>query len=94
MGSCGIRHYVSTGSRTHTGRFHYREYELALDLLDSEPFLILSLLCGLRYMRNVSVITKPKIDVLSVVLSTIGFGGIVLVSVRQGRFLTGRVLPL
>lgn len=26
-------------------------------------------------MQNVSTLTKPKIDVLSIVLSTIGFGG-------------------
>ncbi|MEK3796753.1 DHA2 family efflux MFS transporter permease subunit [Peribacillus sp. FSL H8-0477] len=41
------------------------------------PFLIIALLFGLKYMQNVSTITKPKIDVLSIVLSTIGFGGIV-----------------
>ena len=28
-------------------------------------------------MQNVSTITKPKIDVPSIILSTIGFGGIV-----------------
>ena len=43
----------------------------------SLPFLIISLLCGVRYMQNVSTITKPKIDLLSILLSTIGFGGIV-----------------
>lgn len=41
------------------------------------PFLIIALLFGLKYMQNVSTITKPKIDSLSIVLSTIGFGGIV-----------------
>jgi len=41
------------------------------------PFLIIALLFGLKYMQNVSTLTKPKIDVLSIVLSTIGFGGIV-----------------
>ncbi|MFC4810240.1 DHA2 family efflux MFS transporter permease subunit [Paenibacillus sp. GCM10023250] len=29
------------------------------------------------YLRNVSDITKPKVDVLSILLSTVGFGGIV-----------------
>lgn len=29
------------------------------------------------YLRNVSDITKPKVDVISIVLSTIGFGGLV-----------------
>ncbi|WP_246427560.1 DHA2 family efflux MFS transporter permease subunit [Paenibacillus phyllosphaerae] len=41
------------------------------------PFLLISLLVGVRYMQNISTITKPKIDVLSILLSTIGFGGIV-----------------
>ncbi|ODA39564.1 DHA2 family efflux MFS transporter permease subunit [Desulfosporosinus sp. BG] len=41
------------------------------------PFFALALLSGITYMQNVSTITKPKIDVLSIILSTIGFGGIV-----------------
>ena len=41
------------------------------------PFFVLALLSGITYMQNVSTITKPKIDVLSIILSTIGFGGIV-----------------
>jgi len=41
------------------------------------PFLLLALLAGFIYMQNVSTVTKPKIDILSIVLSTIGFGSIV-----------------
>lgn len=41
------------------------------------PFLALALLAGIYYMQNVTTLTKPKIDILSIVLSTIGFGGIV-----------------
>lgn len=41
------------------------------------PFLILALVSGILYMQNVSTITKPKIDILSILLSSIGFGGIV-----------------
>lgn len=41
------------------------------------PFLILALISGIVYMQNVSTITKPKIDLLSIILSSIGFGGIV-----------------
>ena len=41
------------------------------------PFLVIALLCGIKYMQNVSTITKPKIDVQSIILSSIGFGGIV-----------------
>ena len=41
------------------------------------PFLALALLAGIIYMQNVSTLTKPKIDILSIILSSIGFGGIV-----------------
>lgn len=41
------------------------------------PFLALALVAGFVFMQNVSIITKPKIDILSIILSTIGFGGIV-----------------
>lgn len=41
------------------------------------PLTIISIICGMIYMRNVTVITKPKVDWLSIILSTIGFGGIV-----------------
>lgn len=41
------------------------------------PFLAFSLVYGLLFVQNVTELTKPKIDVLSIVLSTIGFGGIV-----------------
>lgn len=43
----------------------------------SLPFLLFALVFGMAYMQNVSTITKPKIDPLSIILSTIGFGGIV-----------------
>ncbi len=43
----------------------------------SLPFFIISLVFGLRFLPNISKLTKPKIDVLSIILSTLGFGGIV-----------------
>jgi DHA2 family lincomycin resistance protein-like MFS transporter len=43
----------------------------------SLPFFIISLVSGLMFLPNISKLTKPKIDVLSIVLSTLGFGGIV-----------------
>ncbi|WP_342566429.1 DHA2 family efflux MFS transporter permease subunit [Paenibacillus sp. FSL R7-0345] len=43
----------------------------------SLPFLVLSLISGILFMQNVSEVTKPKIDVLSIILSSAGFGGIV-----------------
>jgi len=41
------------------------------------PFLLFSLVFGFIYLPNVNEIRKVSIDVLSVILSTIGFGGIV-----------------
>ncbi|GGO06244.1 lincomycin resistance protein LmrB [Saccharibacillus kuerlensis] len=43
----------------------------------SLPFLLFALGFGIKYMQNVSEVSKPKIDVLSILLSTLGFGGIV-----------------
>lgn len=41
------------------------------------PFLLFSFLFGYKYLPNVNEIRKVSIDALSVILSTIGFGGIV-----------------
>lgn len=43
----------------------------------SLPVLMFALLFGFIYMQNVTEITKPKIDAISVILSSLGFGGIV-----------------
>ncbi|MCA0971979.1 DHA2 family efflux MFS transporter permease subunit [Halobacillus litoralis] len=42
------------------------------------PFALFSILFGWKYLRNVGEVTKPKVDILSIALSTLGFGGIVL----------------
>ena len=41
------------------------------------PFAIFSIAFAYKYLVNVSEVTKPKIDVISIVFSTIGFGSIV-----------------
>jgi len=41
------------------------------------PFFFISIICGLLFLPNISEVTKPKIDILSLILSTLGFGGIV-----------------
>ncbi|MDP4098737.1 DHA2 family efflux MFS transporter permease subunit [Paenibacillus sp. P96] len=41
------------------------------------PFALLSVMIGAAVLKNVSEVTKPRVDFLSIVLSTIGFGGIV-----------------
>ncbi|MGE6632138.1 DHA2 family efflux MFS transporter permease subunit [Bacillus sp. NPDC077027] len=43
----------------------------------SLPLLIIALLFGIVFMQNITEPTRPKIDFLSIALSTIGFGGIV-----------------
>lgn len=39
--------------------------------------MLIALLVGSLYMQNVSTITKPRIDLFSLAVSTVGFGGIV-----------------
>nr|WP_249730413.1 MDR family MFS transporter [Paenibacillus sp. J2TS4] len=41
------------------------------------PFAIFSLFFAYKYLINVSEVTRPRIDVLSIVFSTLAFGGIV-----------------
>lgn len=41
------------------------------------PFLLFSLMFGIFYLPNVNEVRKVSIDAVSVVLSTIGFGGVV-----------------
>ncbi|MCP3741016.1 MDR family MFS transporter [Rossellomorea sp. BNER] len=42
------------------------------------PFALFSILFAFKYLKNVGEVRKPKIDILSILLSTIGFGGVVL----------------
>ncbi len=51
----------------------------------SLPFLIVGLLVGLKYLDNVTEVTKSRIDILSVILSTIGFGGVVFGFSKAGE---------
>lgn len=41
------------------------------------PFAVIAMIIGSRTLLNVSGLSKPKIDVLSIILSTIGFGGLI-----------------
>lgn len=49
------------------------------------PFLAIALLFGINNLQNVSNITKPKIDILSLIVSTLGFGGIVFAFSNVGE---------
>ncbi|MCI3922630.1 DHA2 family efflux MFS transporter permease subunit [Paenibacillus sp. TRM 82003] len=51
----------------------------------SLPFLVIGLLVGLKYLENVTEVTRPRIDSLSVILSTIGFGGVVFGFSKAGE---------
>jgi MFS transporter, DHA2 family, lincomycin resistance protein len=51
----------------------------------SLPLLVIGLLIGLKYLENVTDVTKPPIDLLSVLLSTIGFGGVVFGFSKAGE---------
>ncbi|MGG6313209.1 MDR family MFS transporter [Paenibacillus macerans] len=57
---------------------------LILDALDWRwlfflvvPLAAFSIFFGAMYLRNVSEITRPKVDLVSILLSSVGFGGIV-----------------
>lgn len=41
------------------------------------PFMVFAFIFGWRYLENVGEVTRPKIDILSVVLSTVGITGII-----------------
>lgn len=51
----------------------------------SLPFLIIGLLVGLKYLDNVTEVSKPRIDIYSILLSTLGFGGIVFGFSKAGE---------
>lgn len=60
------------------------------------PFALFSILFASKYLINVSEVTKPKIDWLSIIFSTIGFGTIIYgfssVGESEAGFLTPEVL--
>ena len=41
------------------------------------PFAIFSILFAVKYLQNVGEVTRPSVDILSIILSSIGIGGIV-----------------
>lgn len=48
-------------------------------------FQLFALIFGANYMQNVSKITKPRIDLLSLILSTVGFGSLVFSLSKSGE---------
>ncbi|WPC42113.1 MDR family MFS transporter [Clostridium sp. JS66] len=59
------------------------------------PFSVIALILGYIYIENVTELSKPTLDVVSVVLSTIGFGGFIYgVSNIGGASNTTMVVPM
>lgn len=58
------------------------------------PFSLFSIAFGYKYLINVSEVTKPKIDYLSLVYSTIGFGSLVYGFSSVGQSADGFADPL
>ena len=58
------------------------------------PFALIAIILGAFNLENVTVLTKPKIDILSIILSTIGFGGLIfgICSIEKEGFLNAMVL--
>ncbi|MBK3495140.1 multidrug efflux MFS transporter [Viridibacillus sp. YIM B01967] len=49
------------------------------------PLALLSIIVGAKYLKNVSELTRPAVDVLSIILSTLGFGGFVYSFSKSGE---------
>jgi len=58
------------------------------------PFAIFSIFFAYKYLVNVSEVTKPKIDWISIVFSTIGFGGVVFGFSSVGDQEAGFLAPI
>lgn len=61
----------------------------------SLPILVIAFFIGLKFIQNVSEVKSVKFDILSILLSTIGFGGIVYgfsISGKLGTFMATEVL--
>lgn len=58
------------------------------------PFALFSIAFAAIFLKNVSTLTKPKVDILSITLSTIGFGGIVYGFSSAGEGHAGITSPL
>lgn len=58
------------------------------------PFALFSIVFAYKFLVNVSEVTKPKIDILSIILSTIGFGGVVFGFSSAGGHEDGFLAPI
>lgn len=58
------------------------------------PFTLFSIIFAYKYLINVTEVTKPKIDIVSIMLSTIGFGGVVFGFSSAGGDEAGFLAPI
>ncbi|MFS0645233.1 MDR family MFS transporter [Siminovitchia sp. 179-K 8D1 HS] len=58
------------------------------------PFSVFSIAFAYKYLMNVSEVTKPKVDVLSIVYSTVGVSGIVFGFSSAGESDAGFLAPI
>ncbi len=57
------------------------------------PFAVFSIAFAYKYLINVSEVTKPKIDILSIIFSTVGFGSVVYGFSAVGESASGFLSP-
>ncbi|PLT33142.1 DHA2 family efflux MFS transporter permease subunit [Bacillus sp. V5-8f] len=50
------------------------------------PIALIDILIAMKALRNVTEVTKPKVDVLSIVLSSFGFGGLLYGFTSAGNY--------
>ena len=77
MGSIGLCNHVCPCHWADTFRAHFGNIELEMAILFRSSIRDFFYHFCVYLFENVSEPTKPKVDVLSILLSTIGFGGIV-----------------
>lgn len=58
------------------------------------PFSIIALIIGYTYLRNVTKLTNPHLDILSILLSTVGFGGFIYGVSNIGNSAATMALPI
>jgi DHA2 family lincomycin resistance protein-like MFS transporter len=58
------------------------------------PFSIIAFLIGYVYLKNLTELTKPSLDIPSVLLSTIGFGGFIYGVSNIGGVTTTMTIPI
>lgn len=58
------------------------------------PFSIIALILGYTYLRNVTKLTNPHLDILSILLSTVGFGGFIYGVSNIGNSAATMALPI